>query len=671
MLQTFARNTLLAIAILTFISACGGGDTDTFTAGGTGFTVMSTTPANANNPISVTQKVQAVFSGDIDQTSLNEYTFQVMETEGMSIIEGKISYDAVTRTVTFEPYMPFTYATPFHLMITNKIRNASNTHLSTTTSVNFSTVAKPSESTFHPTDQATKVSPRSSVRIQFGASINFDSFDENAFTMIETATNTSVTVDVELDKDAQTAILWPADSYNSGEGLRTSTQYSYTISSAVLNTSSTSFFEGDKTVSFTTHFNTPFTSFVASNWDDYADSIKIVDDGTLIIAGETWGALTDSVDRYDGDAFIAAIDPSDGEVLDVIQFGSGVLIDENEALAIADPIYDMVTINNDIYVTGFTEGNFSTLDTTPGNRKLFVSKYTWNTQTQTISTFNQPILIEANTDIEGYAITKNSSNSAVYVIGTTTGAVTGNVNNGEEDVVVVKLDTNLTQLWLKQFGTAARDIAKGIAFDGNSVYIAGDTLGDFTNPTNPHLGLNPFLLQLDDTTGNQTATIFDTGTSSNIGNASSRTTTGIAAFNNNIYLVGTQKNSNGVSTYGLSYTSGGGTPNYAAHGDSALNNDDEVATGIYVNSSGSIYVASTRFHEMNMGMGPQLHGMTEILSFNATNFSPFKTIEAGMHASVRSMVMDGNSTMYATGYAHGHMDGVMPVGMGDVFITRP
>lgn len=644
------------------VSACGGGTVSSLNGSGSGFTVMSTSPTSADGEIDVSRKIQAVFSTDVDQTSLNSYTFQVMETEGMSLIEGKIDYNPSTRTVTFEPYMPLTYDTPFHLMISNKIRSNTSVHLALATNVNFHTIAQPQTSTFHPDDQAVGVSPRSAVRIQFGTNIDFESFDANTFSMVETATNISVAFDVEDDADAQTIILWPEDE------LEPTTEYSYTISSLAANNSGGSFFGADKTITFTTAASTPFTNSVASIWDDYADSIKIASDGTLIVAGETWGALTEDVWHYDGDAFISAIDPITGEVLNTIQFGSGA--DKNEDLEIADAIYDMVMIGDDIYVAGFTEGNFAASDFSPGMRKMFVSKYTWNSGARSITTFTQPTYITASANIEAYAITKNSTNTAVYVVGTTTGAVNGGINKGEDDVVVVKLDTNLTQLWVKQFGTAARDIAKGVAADGNSVYIAGDTLGDFGNPTNSHVGLNPFLLQLDDATGNQTSTLFDTGTSSNVGNASARTTTGIVASNGSVYLVGTQKNTNGTSAYGLTYLSTGGVPTYASHGDT-LDNEDQLSTGVYVSPIGSVYAATTRFHEMTMNGITAMHGMTEILTLNSTIFSPYKTLSSGMHASVRSMVMDASNVMYATGYVHGDMSGVMPVGMGDVFIARP
>ena len=657
----YLKKQLALISTALLITACGEGTVSNPT-NSSGFNVTSSTPAS-NQEISVNQTIEVSFNQDVDKTSLNAYTFQVMEVEGMSLIDGKIQYNPATRTVTFEPYMPLTYDTPFHVMVSDKIRSASNVHLSGTTNINFNTMASPQISTFHPDNGTNNVSPRSSVRIQFGAGINFSSINSASFTMLENNV-TPVPVDVELDEDAQTAILWPKETYNFGDGFKPATSYSYTVGSSVLNDSNTAFFGSEKTNSFNTSGTTPFTNYIATNWDEYADSIKLASDGTLIVAGETWGALTDEVDRYDGDGFIAAIDPGTGETLATIQFGSGNNF--NDALDIADPVYDMVTINNDIYVTGFTEGNLNSADSFPGNRKLFVAKYTWNASLGSITASGAPVFITASTgEIEGYAITKNSSDTNIYVAGTTTGSITGETNKGGDDIVVAKFDTNLTQLWAKQFGTAARDITKGIAVDGNAVYVAGDTLGDFTNPQNPHVGLNPFLLQLDDS-GSLSTTPFDTGAASNIGAAFSRTVTGIAANNGKIYLVGTQQNNNGTSAYGLTYQSSGGTPTYATHGDNTTT-DDEIPTGIYVSPTGSVYVAITRFHDMN----GETHGMTEILSLDSTNFSPYKTLNAGMHASARSMVMDTFNTMYVTGYVHGDMDGVMPLGMGDVFVAKP
>jgi len=664
MLNTSTKTILFAVFILALITACGGGTVGS-NGGSSTFSVVSATPASGSEEIKVSQKIQVVFSDDVDQTSLNAYTFQVMETEGMSIIEGKIVYDSLTRTVTFEPFIPFTYDTPFHVMVTNLIRSTSSVHLANTTSVSFDTEESPDTSSFHPAENVTGVSPRTSIRIQFGTGIDFESFDESAFTLKVTNTQAPVEMEVELDEDAQVAVLWPE------EELDINTNYTYTISSAVRNEFGAAYFGFDKSVSFTTASETPFTSFIASSWDDYADSVKLTADGnTLIVAGETWGVLTENVERYDGEAFIAAIDKATGEVLDTIQFGSGMNVDEEEVLEIADPIYDMVTIGNDIYVTGFTEGSFNINDTFKQTRRLFIAKYTWDGVS--IFASGSPRFIPASANLEGYAITRNTAGTAVYVIGTTDGgAIQGAINQGADDIVVAKFSTNLLQQWVKQYGTAARDIAKGVAVDGNSVYIVGDTLGDFNNPTLQHVGLNPFMLQLNDTNGERTATPFDTtSAAANQGNAFARTVTGVVAHNGQITMVGTQTNNIGISAFALRYQSTNGVPTYQAWG-AGTGNQDEVATGVYADPNGTVYVASTRFHEMNNNGVIMNHGMTEILRLDTSGFSLYRNLDADMHASVRSMVMDNAGTMYATGYVHGHMNGVMPVGMGDVFIARP
>ncbi|MDH5544020.1 MAG: Ig-like domain-containing protein [Gammaproteobacteria bacterium] len=630
------------------------------------FSVNSSTPSSGSDEVSPSQTIQVNFSQALDKTSLNAYTFQVMESEGMSLIEGKVHYQEGSTTVSFQPYMPLPYDTPVHVMVSTMVRSSSGAHLSNVHNINFHTQTSPSESVFNPQDNATNVSPRSTIRVQFGDGVEMSTVSSFSVTLKETQTGQNVDIELGVDEDSQTAILYVADTYNFGQGLKPQTQYTYTVLSTVLNGSSAPFFGTDRSTSFTTAGATPFTNFIATDWDEYADAIAVSSDGTIIIAGETWGALTDTVSHYDGDGFIAAIDAFSGEVKDLVQFGSGA--DSNENLDIADPVYDMTMIGSDIYVTGFTRGNLSTSDFSSGQRALFVARYQWNGAS--LTPMGTPQILRGSGDMEGYAITSDANTQSVYVIGTVTGALNGEVGKGQEDVVVAKYSADLSLAWSKQYGTAARDFGRGIAVGLNGVYIAGDTLGNFATPASEHVGLNPFLLKLNAADGSVATETFDTSSqTANPGQAHDRMVTGVTTFNSRVYVIGTQHNNNGISTYALRFDESGGTPTYLAHGDNTPD-QDEVATGIYSNTSG-VYVATTRFHQMNNGSGAQMHGMTEIMSLTDSGFSVFKNLDAEMHASVRDMVISGSGTMYATGYVHGSMSGMMPHGMGDAFVVQP
>jgi uncharacterized protein (TIGR03437 family) len=74
---------------------------------------------------------------------------------------------------------------------------------------------------------------------------------------------------------------------------------------------------------------------------------------------------------------------------------------------------------------------------------------------------------------------------SVYVAGNTIGVFAGQTSAGlnDLDVFVARYDNLGSQIWLRQFGTAARDIATGVAADASGVYVAGWTEGTLPQQT--------------------------------------------------------------------------------------------------------------------------------------------------------------------------------------------
>jgi hypothetical protein len=85
------------------------------------------------------------------------------------------------------------------------------------------------------------------------------------------------------------------------------------------------------------------------------------------------------------------------------------------------------------------------------------------------------------------SITAGESGS-LYVAGWTEAALPGQTYVGGYDAYIRKYDSDGTELWTRQFGTALNDFAYGVGVDPTgSVYVAGNTLGnmpgaDATNP---------------------------------------------------------------------------------------------------------------------------------------------------------------------------------------------
>ena len=74
-----------------------------------------------------------------------------------------------------------------------------------------------------------------------------------------------------------------------------------------------------------------------------------------------------------------------------------------------------------------------------------------------------------------FAVAVNAS--GVYVAGATEGTLPGQRSAGAIDAFVRKYNTNSTEIWTRQFGTAGIDEILAIAADQTGVYVAGDTQG--------------------------------------------------------------------------------------------------------------------------------------------------------------------------------------------------
>jgi uncharacterized protein (TIGR03437 family) len=72
-----------------------------------------------------------------------------------------------------------------------------------------------------------------------------------------------------------------------------------------------------------------------------------------------------------------------------------------------------------------------------------------------------------------------SSQSSIYVAGTTTGTLSGQSSSGQDDAFVRKYDLSGSVVWTRQFGTTGIDSGDAVAVDASGVYVAGSTTGTF------------------------------------------------------------------------------------------------------------------------------------------------------------------------------------------------
>jgi len=210
-------------------------------------------------------------------------------------------------------------------------------------------------------------------------------------------------------------------------------------------------------------------------FDDALD-VAVDGPGNVYVLGDTAGGFPDQTNPGDRDAFVRKYD-SDGNELWTRQLGSpgrdrgrGVGVDGS----------------GNLYVVGEAFGAF------PGQARLglydaFVLKYDsdgnelWTRQFGT----------QGNDAALGIAIDAADN---VYVVGQADGILPGQASLGFEDAFVHAYDSDGNELWTRQFGTERTDLAIGVKSNGaGSLYVVGQTWGDFTGQTNLE-GLADFFL---------------------------------------------------------------------------------------------------------------------------------------------------------------------------------
>ncbi len=195
---------------------------------------------------------------------------------------------------------------------------------------------------------------------------------------------------------------------------------------------------------------------------DYAHAVA-VDGSGVYVAGSTDFALPGQTEAGAPDAFLRKYD-ADGTELWTRQFGT-VRGDYAHAVAVD---------GSGVYVVGFTGGTFLGQESA-GNADAFLRKYdadgteVWTRQ--------------FGTDAYDEAAAVIADGSGVYAAGHTQGVLSGETSAGAQDVFLRKYDADGTEVWTRQFGTDALDIATAIAVDGSGVYVAGVTEGALPGQT--------------------------------------------------------------------------------------------------------------------------------------------------------------------------------------------
>lgn len=171
--------------------------------------------------------------------------------------------------------------------------------------------------------------------------------------------------------------------------------------------------------------------------------------GYVYVTGRTNGELVLSGQVGQTDAFLRKLD-ANGTIVWTRQFG-GDEVDDSLAI-VADA--------TGVYVGGF-------LGDAP--RYGFVRKFDHDGNTLWTNVVAPDV-----GGVNGLAVDA----TGLYVVGSTTGALTGKTNLGGSDAFVAKYELGGDgAIWTQQFGTSADDYANAVFVDATGVYVAGLTGG--------------------------------------------------------------------------------------------------------------------------------------------------------------------------------------------------
>ncbi len=369
--------------------------------------------------------------------------------------------------------------------------------------------------------------------------------------------------------------------------------------------------------------------------------------GNIYITGYTYGALDGNTNAGQADIFLTKFDSS-GNAQWTKQFGTTE--DDNVYSVAVDSAYN-------IYITGYTYGSFDE-NTNAGNADILLIKFNSNGDKLWTKQFGIK-----NNDY-GYSIAIDSNNN-IYITGQTYGNLDGNTSTGQEDVFLMKFDTNGNKIWTKQFGSSNIDSSKSLAIDSNNnIYISGYTLGNLDGNTSA--GYKDIFLIKIDSNGNKFWTKQFGTSASDEGYAIK------IDSNDNIYITGNTSgaldNNTIIGLYDIFLTK------FNSSGDKIWTKqfgtiNSNYGKSLIIDSSDNIYISgytNGTFVE-NINAGSYDLFLTKMSSSGDTIWN--KQFGSSKTDYGYSSAIDSSNNIYITGYTSGVIDGNTNEGASDAFLS--
>jgi hypothetical protein len=196
----------------------------------------------------------------------------------------------------------------------------------------------------------------------------------------------------------------------------------------------------------------------------------------IYVVGNTRGAFPQQTNAGGQDVYIRKYDGAGTEVW-TYQFGSPS----------DDGSNGVATDSSGVYIAGRTQGTLPG-QTSTGQTDAFIRKYDFNGN----ETWTRQFGTTYWTGIEGIT----AGDSAIYVVGATSGTLPGQTSAGEDDAFVRKYGADGNEIWTRQFGSSLPDKAIDIATDGVAIYVLGEL-------NRPIMGYPMNIVRKYDTDGNE------------------------------------------------------------------------------------------------------------------------------------------------------------------------
>ncbi|KZR64318.1 SBBP repeat-containing protein [Prochlorococcus sp. MIT 1306] len=404
---------------------------------------------------------------------------------------------------------------------------------------------------------------------------------------------------------------------------------------------------GDVTKTWTQQFG--------SNARDEARALTTGSDGSIYIAGSSWGDLDGQSNGGGSDAFLTKYD-ADGNQAWTRLLGTS-------SAQRTDEWGSGLTTGSDgsIYITGYTEGDLDGQENS-GLNDAFLSKYDSNGNqewTELLGTTKNDMAVALTTGSDG----------SIYIAGRTWGDLDGQSNSGDSDVFLTKYGPDGNQKWTQLLGSTTSALAKALTTGSDgSIYIAGMTWGDLDGQENSGgSGSDAFLSKYDPDGSKEWSQLFGT-TREDSAFALTTGTDGAIYIAGRTWgdLDGQSNNGNTFDAFLSKYEPDGNKDWTQLLGTTSV----DIAHALTTGKDGSIYIAG---HTTGNLDGQENSGGDDafLTKYNADGTKDWTQLLGTPSTDVAHALTTGSDgSIYIAGCTGGDLDGESNSGKDDAFLTK-